>query len=73
MIAGIEYGKCRRCGAYRHLTKHHILPKRDGGKDDNNIIKICKECHTNIHKNESKNNKKGWVKLRDACLKGGKK
>ncbi|HAX72021.1 MAG TPA: hypothetical protein DCY20_00705 [Firmicutes bacterium] len=30
------------------LTKHHALPKEEGGKE-NDIILICTDCHRQIH------------------------
>lgn len=41
-------GKCYRCETRqrRHLTVHHILPRREGGKENlENLITLCTRCH----------------------------
>ena len=30
------------------LTKHHLLPKEEGGKEEH-ISYICEDCHKHIH------------------------
>lgn len=38
------------------MQVHHIVPVSDGGLDDgNNLITVCKSCHTSIHKNGWRN------------------
>ncbi|MBE6022573.1 MAG: HNH endonuclease [Cellulosilyticum sp.] len=42
-------GKCELC--YREnivLTKHHLLPREEGGKEEH-ISLICEDCHKHIH------------------------
>lgn len=42
-------GKCELC--YREpiiLTKHHLLPREEGGKEEH-ISLICENCHKQIH------------------------
>ena len=47
--------KCEHCGATAHLTKHHIIPKSDGGLDrPDNIQILCRGCHDVIHDMVSK-------------------
>jgi len=42
--------KCILCGTTQDLTKHHLIPKRNGGKGKlNNTIKVCRQCHDEIH------------------------
>lgn len=44
---------CQICGKKDcELSVHHIVPVRLGGKSiKRNVIKLCKECHTKVHKN----------------------
>lgn len=42
-------GKCELC--HRQdivLTKHHLLPREEGGKEEH-IANICEDCHKHIH------------------------
>lgn len=42
-------GKCELC--HRPdivLTKHHLLPREEGGKEEH-ISYICEDCHKHIH------------------------
>jgi len=42
--------KCVLCKTTQDLTKHHIIPKKSGGKGKlNNTIKVCRNCHDEIH------------------------
>ena len=41
-----ECGLCDREGT--QLTKHHLLPKEEGGTVDN-IVLLCESCHRQIH------------------------
>lgn len=41
---------CYFCGYRGRLHKHHMVKRKDGGLDEeNNLIKICPNCHTTIH------------------------
>lgn len=40
-------GNCRKCGKYRPLTKHHIIPKRLR-LGDGRVVLYCRECHDRI-------------------------
>lgn len=45
---------CQKCGSNRHLTVHHIIPKKfqcnlNLNQDVNNGITLCNECHTTWH------------------------
>lgn len=43
-------GQCQDCGTQQNLTIHHIKPKRNGGNNNINNIKIlCRECHDRVH------------------------
>jgi hypothetical protein len=42
--------KCECCGKLGEAVRHHIVPVSCGGPDNNrNIVKICGECHVEIH------------------------
>ncbi len=43
---------CSICGEYGPLEIHHILPISEGGKDDyQNLIALCRNCHSFAHRN----------------------
>jgi 5-methylcytosine-specific restriction endonuclease McrA len=38
--------RCRRCGARRQLSAHHIKPRAQGGTDSlRNLLTLCAACH----------------------------
>lgn len=44
-------GRCNRCNKTTRLTRHHIVPRSEGGNDDEtNIELVCWQCHKDIHK-----------------------
>jgi len=48
--------KCRRCGSREHLTIHHIVPRKRGGKTEpRNLITLCKKCHDYVELRELQN------------------
>ncbi len=44
---------CARCATRQDLTRHHVIPRRDGGSDrPDNIQVLCRKCHTALHATE---------------------
>ena len=44
-------GRCNRCKKSLPLTRHHIVPRSEGGSDDeDNIELVCRPCHDRIHR-----------------------
>lgn len=42
--------RCQNCGGRTELHVHHIVPINKGGTSDpNNLVTICRACHTMIH------------------------
>src|SRR4051794_18377601 len=41
-------GLCGRQFAGRELTKHHCLPREEGGTRDH-VALICRQCHGMVH------------------------
>ncbi|MDO5293767.1 MAG: HNH endonuclease [bacterium] len=42
-------GTCELCHRQNTiLTKHHLLPREEGGKEEH-IALICEDCHKHIH------------------------
>ena len=38
--------KCERCGSLNHLDLHHIISRKDKGKDvEENLQLLCRSCH----------------------------
>ena len=48
--------ECEICGTVHNLDRHHVIPKRMGGRDDpaiddpTNLMTICRGCHQKIHR-----------------------
>lgn len=48
-------GKCEICGKSVQTEKHHKKTKGSGGDDtEENLIEVCRICHTKIHTGEIK-------------------
>ena len=48
-------GKCKLCGKTGATEKHHKKSKGSGGNDtEENLIEVCRICHTKIHTGEIK-------------------
>lgn len=48
-------GVCEICGKKGQTEKHHIKTKGSGGNDtEENLIEVCRICHTKIHSGEIK-------------------
>lgn len=48
-------GICEICGKKGQTEKHHIKTKGSGGNDtEENLIEVCRKCHTKIHTGEIK-------------------
>jgi len=50
---------CHICSITTNLTAHHIRPQSKGGDNDlDNLIVLCRYCHTQIHKQSPNIHKK---------------
>ena len=48
-------GICQICGKKGSTEKHHKKSKGSGGNDtEENLIEVCRICHTKIHSGEIK-------------------
>ena len=48
-------GVCQICGKKGSTEKHHKKSKGSGGNDtEENLIEVCRICHTKIHSGEIK-------------------
>lgn len=48
-------GVCKICGKKGPTEKHHKKTKGSGGNDtEENLIEVCRICHTKIHNGEIK-------------------
>lgn len=48
-------GVCQICGKKGQTEKHHKKTKGSGGNDtEENLIEVCRICHTKIHTGEIK-------------------
>lgn len=48
-------GVCEICGRKGATEKHHKKTKGSGGNDtEENLIEVCRICHTKIHNGEIK-------------------
>lgn len=56
-------GKCEICGKRGQTEKHHKKSKGSGGNDtEENLIEVCRICHTKIHTGEIKISNRGKTK-----------
>ncbi len=42
-------GICEKCGAEGYVNDHHVVPKQIKRKDNKTTIRLCLNCHQNIH------------------------
>lgn len=42
-------GICEKCGTEGYVNDHHIIPKQVKKKDNKVTIRLCLNCHQNIH------------------------
>ena len=46
--------RCQMCGSMQHLQVHHLeLRSHSGGDTEENLITLCAECHTCMHRGGS--------------------
>ena len=49
---------CEKCGKRGWTNKHHITSKgASGGDTEENLIEVCRICHTKLHTGEITINK----------------
>ena len=57
----MKQNKCALCGTSENLEHHHVIPKQDGGTDDEaNILTLCSEHHAALHGITLTKERKGW-------------
>ena len=43
--------RCQTCGSMQNLHVHHLkFRSQAGGDEEQNLITLCEECHTRIHR-----------------------
>jgi len=58
----MKQDKCSICGKTENLEHHHIIPKADGGTDDEtNLLTLCSEHHAVMHGIELTRKRKSWA------------
>ncbi len=46
-----DFGTCQICGSTQHAEGHHIIDHQfSGAANAENIVTLCHECHTRVHK-----------------------
>ena len=46
-----DRNRCQVCGSKDHVEGHHILNYQFGGAANiDNIVTLCHECHTQVHR-----------------------
>lgn len=46
-----ESSRCLFCESEENLERHHIVPRKYGGKDiDENLVRVCGSCHKKIER-----------------------
>ena len=57
----MKQDKCAVCGTTKNLEHHHIIPKVDGGTDDEtNFLTLCAKHHAAMHGIELTRQRKSW-------------
>ena len=57
----MKQDKCAICGTTENLEHHHLVPKGDGGTDDEtNILTLCSEHHATVHGVKLTKQRKSW-------------
>jgi hypothetical protein len=41
---------CNACNSTEHIILHHIVYGKYGKEPDNNLVPLCRKCHTEFHK-----------------------
>ena len=62
-LGNLIWHNCARCNLERDLDPHHPY-RRGKGKASWKLfvfIPVCRECHDEIHANESKAREEGWL------------
>ena len=52
-VCSLQDGHCALCGgAIEHY--HHVIPRHEGGSNTpENIVGLCNECHSEVHRNKA--------------------
>lgn len=51
----LQKGCCILCGHENIAHHHHLVPRHEGGSDTpENIVGLCENCHSNLHKRKVK-------------------
>lgn len=61
-----QEGKCQVCGSKQNLEVHHIVKGKVYDKsytNPSNIIVICRDCHTQYHRNHDTVNAKTLIEF----------
>ena len=49
----MKFPVCVACGSTEDLQHHHLVPRKQGGTDDEtNLVTLCTECHHKIHERQ---------------------
>ena len=57
--------RCQSCGAMTNLEVHHQkFRSRSGGDSEQNLITLCSDCHTAIHRSHANSQNAAAVKPR---------
>jgi 5-methylcytosine-specific restriction endonuclease McrA len=52
--------RCQTCGSSDDLQVHHLCSRSRLGDDtDENLITLCADCHSDIHRSDAVNNGSG--------------
>ncbi|MGH3998063.1 MAG: HNH endonuclease [Pseudonocardiaceae bacterium] len=61
LVMGRDGWACRRCGESASDC-HHVLTRARGGKDEaDNLVALCRRCHSWVHANPAEATRRGWL------------
>lgn len=60
----MDFPACERCDAARSTDVHEVVSRARGGSilDPNNLVALCRACHTFITENPEIAHDQGWSK-----------
>lgn len=55
---------CQRCQSHRSQDIHELKSRARGGSitDEENLVALCRPCHTWVTQNPAKAKEQGWLK-----------
>ena len=53
--------KCRACGSLKRIHLHHKTYRRLGEERDADLVPLCHNCHTSLHREQKRSEENLWI------------